>query len=39
MWTAGVLAQQEAEHTIIERHRTGKKDREETVVFVFQMGN
>ena len=34
MLNAGISAQQGAEHTTVEIHRTGKEEREETVVFV-----
>lgn len=39
MLNAGVPAQQGAERTTVEIRRTGKEEREETVVFVLQMGN
>lgn len=36
---AGVTLGQGAEHITFEIHRTGKAEREETVVFVSQVGN
>lgn len=39
MLNAGVPAQQGVEHATVEIHRTEKEERQETVVFVLEMGN